>query len=108
MTKLDIKRILVLSYYHLWIAGGGHRPHQLLVEDLARGRQIIFVCASDTDIENVSKFYADDIYKNLSLYVLSGSYLTCVKPFLDHEYNSFSSLEELTVAFKPDYIRAHN
>lgn len=108
MHKLDIKKVLVLSYYHSWIAGGGHRPHQLLIEDLGRGRQIIFVCASGTDIENVSKLYADDIYKNLSLYVLSGNYLTCLKPFLEHEYDSFSSLEELTATFKPDYIRAHN
>ncbi|WP_342219560.1 glycosyltransferase [Rickettsiella endosymbiont of Miltochrista miniata] len=106
--KLAIKKILVLSYYHLWIAGGGHRPHQLLVEDLGLVRQIIFVCASDTDIENVSKWYANDIYKNLSLYVLSGNCLRCLKPFSENEYNSFSSLEELTATFKPDYIRAHN
>ncbi|HLB41749.1 MAG TPA: glycosyltransferase [Gammaproteobacteria bacterium] len=113
MNTKGIKKIIALSYYHPWIAGGGHRPHQLLIEDLLLHREVVFICASDTDIEKLITYYSNkEIYHNLSIYLHEGSgKIRCLKNSNNTSTsigNDFDSLENLSDSFKPDYVRAHN
>lgn len=103
----SINRVLVLSYYHPWIAGGGHRPNQLLIEDLKRGREVVFVCVSDTGLDS-DQSYAMESSDKLSLYKLQDGILYPTKIYRNQNQNRQISFKDFALEFCPDYVRAHN
>lgn len=104
-------RILVLSYYHPLIAGGGHRPHQILIEDLQRGREAVFLCASHTDLEQVRSLNDDSLYNRCATFHFDAENEGRLTPLTNHAarlIQSESSLDQLLEKWRPVYSRAHN
>lgn len=105
--KLD--RILVFSYYHPFIAGGGHRPHQILLEDLRRGRDVVFIFSSPTKLEDMESLDTKGIYRRLAaFYFGSGGELVPVTPFASCLLGGQASVQKLIKDWRPVYARAHN
>lgn len=103
VPSYKIKKVIVLSYYHPWIAGGGHRPHQLALADLLDGKEVAFIFSNKTDVADIKQYVNRPEYKNLSLYFYQSGVLESVTSSLDS-----IAIEEFTMNFKPDYVRAHN
>jgi glycosyltransferase involved in cell wall biosynthesis len=103
-------RILVLSYYHPLIAGGGHRPHQISIEDLRRGREVAFVCVSPTDLAQVQALDEDALYTRCACFHFDAESGGRLVPLTRHAramaYGA-TSLDELLATWRPDYIRSH-
>ena len=103
MSVQKIKKVIALSYYHPWIAGGGHRPHQLALADLLEGKDVVFIFSNKTDFSDIEKYINREEYKNLLLYFYNDGVLESV-----NSSTPSIKIEEFTKNFMPDYVRAHN
>ena len=103
-----ISKIMVLSFYTPWVSGGGHRPVCFLEEDIRKGRSIIFVYVSESEIELIKDHKL--AYKpNLELakYDQKSNSLS----FYDvdkEEYYRTVDLNTFTLEWNPDVVRSHN
>ena len=103
-------KVLVLSYYHPWIAGGGHRPRRLIMEELARGREVCFIYADDggTSISELNRLYEAESTKGL-LHVgrsVSGERISFDR--LSSRWKGFLNFSALLQQFLPSLVRIHN
>jgi hypothetical protein len=99
-----------LSYYHPLIAGGGHRPHQILIEDLRRGREVAFVCVSPTDLAQVQALDTDELYRRCACFHFDAESVGRLTPLTRHAHAlayGATSLDELIATWKPGYVRSH-
>lgn len=104
-----IARILVFSYYHPWVAGGGHRPHQILLEELCQGREIAFIFSSATGIDEAQAFANDKKYEQLALYYFdNGGILKPLTLYAKSLLLERLTLDDLLNEWVPSYARAHN
>lgn len=102
----SIIRVLILSYYHPWIAGGGHRPRRLMSEDLKKGRKVAFLyCDSHSEEKLFSRRQEEANPENLVLFrSLSTETLVCTTD----TSNDILSIEQLLRNVDPQVVRVHN
>jgi hypothetical protein len=105
----DQKRVLILSYYHPWVAGGGHRPRRLMSEDLSRGRHVWFICADpSTPLADCAGLAIEEPNRsNLHLGLsISPDRIVCAS--FDESALSILSAAQLIEHVRPDLVRIHN
>lgn len=99
------QNIIILSYYHPWVAGGGHRHVQLTKENLKNNDQVVFIFCSEEEIDNINKYKNLAEYKYLSLYKFDDNNQLKI---ISNPIGTSSSIYELCKEFSPHYIRAHH
>lgn len=100
--------ILVLSYYHPWVAGGGHRPRRLMVEDLKRGRTVVFVYSERVDLPTIVDHWKEEPQsRNLHL-ARSGPGLYLQFDGCSDRWSKSTTAAELLDDLKPAVVRIHN
>jgi|SRR5215212_1970867 len=106
-----MNRILAISYYHALVAGGGHRPHQILLEDLRQGREAVFISSSPTGLEAMQSIHGHGIYEKLAAYHLDSSDGQRLVPLTAHAMallRQHPTTNHLINDWRPTYVRAHN
>ena len=107
LTK--IYSILVLSYYHPWVAGGGHRPRRLMTQDLLRNHEVCFLFIDDNvQFREIAKQLSQEP-NSAKLHVartLSGEEMVFENSSL--RWQGILSVDALLSEFSPDIIRVHN
>ncbi len=101
-------RILVLSFYHPWIAGGAHRTRRFLTEDLARGRTVCFLYVDDLSEEAFDGRIRSEPQAGTLLLArsLSAECIRLIYPENGHRPDY--SIEQFIREFAPTLIRIHN
>ena len=107
--KYMINKILILSYYHPWISGGGHRPVCLLEQDLAKDRDVVFLFESKAEIEEIVKFSLSN-HPNLKLIMRDkeNGILFAYNRSAKRIIPGYMDDSKIFSVWKPDYIRSHN
>lgn len=106
---MNLNKILVFSYYHPWIAGGAHRPHQILIQDLLRGREVVFICTSTSELENAKILARANLYKKFALFYfdsINGA-LEPVTACAVKIAKTYPTLEDILNNWNPTYVRSH-
>lgn len=102
------RKILILSYYHPWFAGGGHRPRRLMTEELAKDREVCFLFVDTDGVEDFSvrKLEEPNASKLLLARSCSDEYVT----FLEQDQAEMSAIPVASLLddFKPEIVRIHN
>ncbi|MDF2943101.1 MAG: hypothetical protein K0S01_1959 [Herbinix sp.] len=104
-----INRVLILSYYNPWISGGGHRPVCLLEQELAKGRNVLFLFESDAEMDLMINY---GLFNDRNLFLAkrnpeTGESSPCnaqAKALLGEGLKD----NELILCWSPDYVRSHN
>lgn len=98
-------KILILSYYHPWISGGGHRPVCFLEQDLIKGNDVVFLFESNSEMEHMENFplfYSPNL--KLVRKLQNRDELVPINP----QAADIVSVDYLLETWRPDYVRSHN